>query len=257
MVPLTSLGNASYTTGPGSIKRFNMFTTAVIRGEAAHGYSSGQAMEIMEQIARDHLPDNIGLEWSGLSYQEKQAGGQTGLVLALVFLFVFLFLAAQYESWTLPVAVLLSLPIAALGAYLGVWICGLENDVYFQIGLVMLVGLAAKNAILIVEFAKVQVDNGEDIVTAAINAARLRFRPILMTSLAFVLGMLPMVLASGPGSASRQAIGTGVFFGMIFAIVLGIILVPFFFVMVYKTTTKIRHRSGGGKIPFASKLKRK
>jgi len=256
MVPLTSLGNASYTTGPGSIKRFNMFTTAVIRGEAAHGYSSGQAMEIMEQIARDHLPDNIGLEWSGLSYQEKQAGGQTGLVLALVFL-VFLFLAAQYESWTLPVAVLLSLPIAALGAYLGVWICGLENDVYFQIGLVMLVGLAAKNAILIVEFAKVQVDNGEDIVTAAINAARLRFRPILMTSLAFVLGMLPMVLASGPGSASRQAIGTGVFFGMIFAIVLGIILVPFFFVMVYKTTTKIRHRSGGVKIPFASKLKRK
>ena len=257
MVPLTSLGNASYTTGPGSIKRFNMFTTAVIRGEAAHGYSLGQAMEIMEQIARDHLPDNIGLEWSGLSYQEKQAGGQTGLVLALVFLFVFLFLAAQYESWTLPVAVLLSLPIAALGAYLGVWICGLENDVYFQIGLVMLVGLAAKNAILIVEFAKVQVDNGEDIVTAAINAARLRFRPILMTSLAFVLGMLPMVLASGPGSASRQAIGTGVFFGMIFAIVLGIILVPFFFVMVYKTTTKIRHRSGGVKIPFASKLKRK
>ena len=234
MVPLTSLGNASYTTGPGSIKRFNMFTTAVIRGEAAQGYSSGQAMEIMEQIARDHLPDNIGLEWSGLSYQEKKAGGQTGLVMALVFLFVFLFLAAQYESWTLPVAVLLSLPIAALGAYLGVWICGLENDVYFQIGLVMLVGLAAKNAILIVEFAKVQVDDGEDIVTAAINAARLRFRPILMTSLAFVLGMLPMVLASGPGSASRQAIGTGVFFGMIFAIVLGIILVPFFFVMVYK-----------------------
>ena len=234
MVPLTSLGNASYTTGPGSIKRFNMFTTAVIRGEAAQGYSSGQAMEIMEQIARDHLPDNIGLEWSGLSYQEKKAGGQTGLVMALVFLFVFLFLAAQYESWTLPIAVLLSLPIAALGAYLGVWICGLENDVYFQIGLVMLVGLAAKNAILIVEFAKVQVDDGEDIVTAAINAARLRFRPILMTSLAFVLGMLPMVLASGPGSASRQAIGTGVFFGMIFAIVLGIILVPFFFVMVYK-----------------------
>ena len=236
MVPLTSLGNASYTTGPGSIKRFNMFTTAVIRGEAAQGYSSGQAMEIMEQIARDHLPDNIGLEWSGLSYQEKKAGGQTGLVMALVFLFVFLFLAAQYESWTLPVAVLLSLPIAALGAYLGVWICGLENDVYFQIGLVMLVGLAAKNAILIVEFAKVQVDDGEDIVTAAINAARLRFRPILMTSLAF--GMLPMVLASGPGSASRQAIGTGVFFGMIFAIVLGIILVPFFFVMVYKLVVR-------------------
>ena len=147
-----------------------MFTTAVIRGAAAQGYSSGQAMEIMEQIARDHLPDNIGLEWSGLSYQEKQAGGQTGMVMALVFLFVFLFLAAQYESWTVPIAVLLSLPVAALGAYLGVWVCGLENDVYFQIGLVMLVGLAAKNAILIVEFAKVQVDKGEDLVQSAIYA---------------------------------------------------------------------------------------
>lgn len=249
MVPLTSLGNASYTTGPGSIKRFNMFTTAVIRGEAARGYSSGQTMEIMEQIAKEHLPENIGLEWSGLSYQEKKAGGQTGLVMALVFLFVFLFLAAQYESWTVPIAVLLSLPVAALGAYLGVWACGLENDVYFQIGLVMLVGLAAKNAILIVEFAKVQVDAGEDLVKAAVHAAQLRFRPILMTSLAFVLGMLPMVLASGPGSASRQAIGTGVFFGMIFAIVWGIILVPFFFVMIYKGTSRTK------KYPFRSKLK--
>ena len=242
MIPLTSLGNASYTTGPGSIKRFNMFTTAVIRGSAAQGYSSGQAMEVMEQIARNHLPDNIGLEWSGLSYQEKKAGGQTGLVLTLVFLFVFLFLAAQYESWTVPIAVLLSLPVAALGAYLGVAICGLENDIYFQIGLVMLMGLAAKNAILIVEFAKVQVDKGGDLVQSAIHAAQLRFRPILMTSLAFVLGMLPMVLASGPGSASRQAIGTGVFFGMIFAIVFGIVLVPFFFVMVYKTKAKVQHK---------------
>ncbi|MDO4164746.1 MAG: multidrug efflux RND transporter permease subunit [Bacteroides sp.] len=240
MVPLTSLGNASYTTGPGSIKRFNMFSTAVIRGAAAQGYSSGQAMEIMEQIARDHLPDNIGLEWSGLSYQEKKAGGQTGLVMALVFLFVFLFLAAQYESWTVPIAVLLSLPVAALGAYLGVAVCGLENDIYFQIGLVMLMGLAAKNAILIVEFAKVQVDAGGDLIQSAIHAAQLRFRPILMTSLAFVLGMLPMVLASGPGAASRQAIGTGVFFGMIFAIVFGIVLVPFFFVLVYKTKAKVK-----------------
>ena len=242
MVPLTSLGNASYTTGPGSIKRFNMFTTAVIRGSAAQGCSSGQAMNIMEQIARQKLPENIGVEWSGLSYQEKKAGGQTGMVLSLVFLFVFLFLAAQYESWTVPIAVLLSLPIAALGAYLGVAVCGLENDVYFQIGLVMLVGLAAKNAILIVEFAKDQVDKGGDLVESAIYAAKLRFRPILMTSLAFVLGMLPMVLASGPGSASRQAIGTGVFFGMIFAIVFGIVLVPFFFVMIYKTKSKVKSK---------------
>lgn len=239
MIPLTALGTASYTTGPGSIKRFNMFTTSIIRGGVAEGYSSGQAMEIMEEIAREHLPENIGVEWSGLSYQEKQAGGQTGLVLALVFLFVFLFLAALYESWMIPAAVLLSLPVAALGAYLGVWGCGLENDVYFQIGLVMLVGLAAKNAILIVEFAKEQVDQGVDILQAALHASKMRFRPILMTSLAFILGMLPMVIASGPGAASRQAIGTGVFFGMICAVIFGIILVPFFFVYIYKAKNKL------------------
>jgi len=241
MIPLTSLGTTSYTTGPGSIKRFNMFNSSVILGEAADGYSSGQAMEIIEQIAREHLPENIGVEWSGLSFQEKQAGGQTGMVLALVFMFVFLFLAALYESWMVPVAVLLSLPVAALGAYLGVWGCGLENDVYFQIGLVMLVGLAAKNAILIVEFAKEQVDKGVDVVQAALHASQLRFRPILMTSLAFILGMLPMVIASGPGSASRQAIGTGVFFGMIFAVTVGILLVPFFFVLIYKMKAMMKH----------------
>lgn len=242
MIPLTSLGTTSYTTGPGSIKRFNMFNSSVILGEAADGYSSGQAMEIIEQIAREHLPENIGVEWSGLSFQEKQAGEQTGMVLALVFMFVFLFLAALYESWMVPVAVLLSLPVAALGAYLGVWGCGLENDVYFQIGLVMLVGLAAKNAILIVEFAKEQVDKGVDVVQAALHASQLRFRPILMTSLAFILGMLPMVIASGPGSASRQAIGTGVFFGMIFAVTVGILLVPFFFVLIYKMKAKMKQK---------------
>lgn len=242
MIPLTSLGTTSYTTGPGSIKRFNMFNSSVILGEAADGYSSGQAMEIIEQIAREHLPENIGVEWSGLSFQEKQAGGQTDMVLALVFMFVFLFLAALYESWMVPVAVLLSLPVAALGAYLGVWGCGLENDVYFQIGLVMLVGLAAKNAILIVEFAKEQVDKGVDVVQAALHASQLRFRPILMTSLAFILGMLPMVIASGPGSASRQAIGTGVFFGMIFAVTVGILLVPFFFVLIYKMKAKMKQK---------------
>lgn len=240
MVPLTALGTTQYTTGPGTIKRFNMFSTASVSAVAAPGYSTGEAMAAMERIAREHLPENIGLEWSGLSYQEKQAGGQTGFVMALVFLFVFLFLAAQYESWIVPIAVLLSLPVAALGAYLGVWLTGLENDVYFQIGLVTLIGLAAKNAILIVEFAKVQVDAGVEVVKAAIHAARMRFRPILMTSLAFVLGMLPMVLASGPGSASRHSIGTGVFFGMLVAITVGIVLVPFFFVLIYKLKGKWR-----------------
>ena len=243
MIPLTALGTASYTTGPGSIRRFNMFNTSLIQGDAANGYSSGEAMEALEKIASEHLPDNIGVEWSGLSYQQKKADGQTGLVLGLVFMFVFLFLAALYESWTVPLAVLLSLPVAALGAYLGEWAFGLENDIYFQIGLVMLMGMAAKNAILIVEFAKEQTDKGEDAYQAAVYAARLRFRPIVMTSLAFILGMVPMVLASGPGSASRQAIGTGVFFGMLFAVVFGILTVPFFFVIIKNALSRRKKSS--------------
>mgnify|MGYP002939509036 FL=1 len=194
MIPITSLGTTHYTTGAGNIKRFNMFNSATISGEAAHGYSSGQAMDVLEGLVRKHLPASIGVEWSGLSYQEKHVGGQTGLVLALAFLFVFLFLAAQYESWSVPVAVILSLPVAGIGAYLGIWICGLENNIYFQIGLVMLVGLVAKNAILIVEFAKEEVEKGRDAVSAALTAAHLRFRPIVMTSLAFILGLLPLSL---------------------------------------------------------------
>ena len=240
MIPITSLGTSYYTTGAGTIKRFNMFNSTMITGEAAHGYSSGQAMAALERIVREHLPSNIGAEWSGLSYQEKHVSGQTGIVLGLAFLFVFLFLAAQYESWTVPVAVILSLPVAGIGAYLGIWLCGLENNIYFQIGLVMLVGLVAKNAILIVEFAKEEVEKGSDIVTAALTAAHLRFRPIVMTSLAFMLGLLPLVFASGPGSASRQGIGTGVFFGMLVAITIGIIFVPFFFVWIYRIKAKLK-----------------
>ena len=240
MVPLTALGTTSYTTGPGSIMRFNMYNSAPMQITPASGYSSGQVMQEIESIARKHLPDNIGVAWSGLSFQEQKASGQTGLVLVLVLVFVFLFLAAQYESWSVPIAALLSLPIAALGAFIGIAVAGLDNDIYFQIGLVTLIGLAAKNAILIIEFAKVQVDNGESPANAAIRAARLRFRPILMTSLAFILGMLPMVLATGPGSASRHAIGTGVFFGMIFATTFGIVMIPFFFVLVYEAKSKFR-----------------
>lgn len=240
MIPITSLGTTHYTTGAGTVKRFNMFYAATITGEAAHGYSSGQAMAELERIVREKLPASIGVEWSGLSYQEKHVSGQTGVVLALAFLFVFLFLAAQYESWTVPIAVILSLPVAGIGAYLGIWACGLENNIYFQIGLVMLVGLVAKNAILIVEFAKEEVEKGRDAVSAAFTAARLRFRPIVMTSLAFILGLLPLVFASGPGSASRQGIGTGVFFGMLVAITAGIVFVPFFFVWVYRIKNKLK-----------------
>lgn len=244
MVPIASLGTSHYTTGPGTIGRFNMFNAATISGEAAKGYSTGDAMQTLEDIVSEKLPENIGVEWSGLSFQQKREGGNTGIVLGLAFLFVFLFLAAQYESWSVPLAVILSLPIAGVGAYLGIWICGLENNIYFQIGLVMLIGLVAKNAILIVEFAKEEVDKGVDATHAALTAASLRFRPIVMTSLAFMLGLLPLLFASGPGSAARRDIGTGVFFGMLVAITVGIVFVPFFFVAINKLTSR---RVKGGK----------
>lgn len=242
MIPVTALGSTHYTTGAGTIKRFNMFYAATITGEAANGYSSGQAMDALEKIVKEHLPESIGVEWSGLSYQEKHESGKTGLVLALAFLFVFLFLAAQYESWSVPIAVILSLPVAGIGAYMGIWMCGLENNIYFQIGLVMLIGLVAKNAILIVEFAKAEVEKGRTPSAAALTAIRLRFRPIVMTSLAFILGLIPLVFATGPGSASRQGIGTGVFFGMVVAVTVGIVFVPLFFVCIYKLKEKIKSR---------------
>lgn len=255
MVPLASLGSLEYTTGPGNISRFNMYTSASIQVTPAAGYSSGEAMNEIQKIVNERLPENIGLSWSGLSFQEQKAQGGIFIVLALVFLFAFLFLAALYESWSIPVAVILSFPVATLGAFLGIWAVGLNNDIFFQIGLVTLIGLAAKNAILIVEFAKVQVDKGVDPVNAAINAARLRFRPIVMTSLAFILGLVPLVFASGPGSASRHSIGTGVFFGMIFATVLGIIAVPFFFVLLYKLKNKVSLPSWCKFPPLKSKIK--
>lgn len=241
MIPIPSLGTTSYTTGPGTFKRFNMYYSASITGQPAAGYSSGQAMDALERIVEEKIKQDVGVEWSGLSYQEKKQSGQTGLVLMLAFLFVFLVLAAQYESWSVPIAVLLSLPASCVGAYLGIAVFGLENNVYFQIGLVMLIGLAAKNAILIVEFAKEQVDNGVEPMQAAINAAVMRFKPIVMTSLTFILGMLPLVMAAGPGSAGRQSIGVGVFFGMLVAMTLGIVLVPFFFVWIYKMKSYIKN----------------
>ena len=244
MLPVTTLGTTSYTTGPGTIKRFNMFNSATVSGSAAPGYSSGVAMAVLEDIADKHLPSNIGVEWSGLSYQEKKEGGQTGLILGLAMLFVFLFLAAQYESWSVPLAVLLSMPVAALGAFLGVFIFGYDSNIYFQIGLVVLIGLVAKNAILIVEFAKKEVESGHEIVDSALRAAHMRFRPIVMTSLAFILGMLPLVFANGPSSESSRNISLGLFCGMIVAILIGIIFVPFFFVMIYKIKDRFSSRKG-------------
>lgn len=240
MVPISSLGSSHYTTGPGTIGRFNMYNSAVISGEAASGHSTGEAMNALQNIVKTHLPENIGVEWSGLSYQERHESGNTAAILGLALLFVFLVLAAQYESWSVPIAVILSLPIAGVGAYLGIWICGLENNIYFQIGLVMLIGLVAKNAILIVEFAKEEVEKGVDAVQAALTAARLRFRPIVMTSLAFMFGLVPLLIATGPGSAARRDIGTGVFFGMLVAITAGIVFVPFFFVVIDKLKKKLK-----------------
>ena len=242
MLPVTSLGKSYYTTGAGNIKRFNMFNCAMITGEAAHGYSSGQAMDAMERLVNNTVGDKVHVEWSGLSYQEKHEGGNTGVVLLLAFVFVFLFLAALYESWTVPLAVILSLPVAGIGAYLGIWCSGLENNIYFQIGLVMLVGLVAKNAILIVEFAKEAHEKGLSLTASALEAARMRFRPLVMTSLAFMLGLLPLVFASGPGSESRRSIGTGVFFGMAVAITIGIVFVPFFYVIIGKIMNRLKHR---------------
>ena len=231
MIPVTSLGTTHYTTGAGTIKRFNMFNAATITGEAAHGYSSGQAMDELENIVREKLPASVGVEWSGLAYQEKHVSGQTGLVLALAFLFVFLFLAAQYESWSVPVAVILSLPVAGIGAYLGIWVCGLENNIYFQLGLVMLVGLAGKNAILMVEFSKMERERGVPIQEAALEGARQRFRAVMMTAISFIIGVFPMVIASGAGAASRKAIGISTFYGMILATVVGILFIPALYAM--------------------------
>ena len=238
MIPISNLGSSYYTSGSGTIKRFNMFASATIQAEAAQGYSTGQVMQTLQQIVEETLPEGIGVEWKGLSYQEQHASGKTGFVLGLAFLFVFLFLAAQYESWSIPIAVLLTLPVGVFGAYLGIVLCGMENNVYFQIGLVMLIGLVAKNAILIVEFAKDEVANGLELVPATLKAAQLRFRPIIMTSLAFILGLLPLVFASGPGAEARQDISTGVFFGMTTAIVVGILFVPYFFVWIFRIKQK-------------------
>lgn len=242
MIPITSLSTTEYTTGPGTIKRFNMYNSAGISGEAAEGYSSSEAMAALEEIVREKLPKEVGIEWSGLSYQEKMQSGQTGIVILLAFVFVFLFLCAQYESWSIPISVLLSLPVACIGAFAGIIMFGLENNVFLQIGLVMLIGLAAKNAILIVEYAKELIKEGKNPLEAAVIAGTLRFRPILMTSLTFILGMLPLVLASGPGSASRRCIGVGVFFGMIIAVTVGIVLVPFFFVWIYRLKDYLNKR---------------
>jgi len=232
MVPLSTLGELKPVTGPEVVTHYNNYGAALINGVAAPGYSSGQAVKAMERVAASALPRDFTFEWTGITYQEIRAGSIAMLVFGLAIVFCFLILAAQYESWSMPFMVLLSVPLALLGALFAIWARGREIDVYSQIGFVMLIGLAAKNAILIVEFAKRRREEGLDIIAAAAEAARLRLRPILMTAFAFILGVVPLLKASGAGAASRQSIGTAVFGGMLAATVLTLIFVPVFYAVI-------------------------
>ncbi len=231
LVALETVVKSRWVTGPMALKRYNGYPSMSISGEAAPGYSSGEAMAEMERIAAD-LPAGFGFEWTGISLDERQASGQAYVLYAFSILAVFLCLAALYESWTIPLSVILVVPLGVIGTLLGVWFRGIPNDVYFQIGLVTVIGLSAKNAILIVEFAKDLQAEGKGLVEATLEAAHLRFRPILMTSMAFILGVTPLYFASGASSASQREIGTGVFWGLITGTVLAVLMVPVFFVVV-------------------------
>src|SRR6201999_244033 len=232
MVPLSTLGTLRAIAGPETVPHYNNYGSALINGGAAPGYSSGQAVAAMQRAAAAALPADFGFEWTGITFQELKAGSVAALVFGLAIVFVFLILAAQYESWSMPFMVLLAVPLAVFGALLALWLRHLQIDVYSQIGFVMLIGLAAKNAILIVEFAKRRRAEGVDIVEAAMEAGRLRLRPILMTALAFIFGVLPLMFASGAGAASRQSLGTAVFGGMVAATLLTLIFVPVFYALI-------------------------
>jgi HAE1 family hydrophobic/amphiphilic exporter-1/multidrug efflux pump len=232
MIPLTALATVREVAGPEMVERYNVFPSAKLIGGPAPGYSSGDALRVMEEVSAQALPDGYRLAWTGTSFQEKATGGTSFGVFFVGVLMVFLVLAAQYERWTLPFAVILAVPFAVFGAVLAVFLRGLENDIYFQIGLVTLVGLASKNAILIVEFAQMKVQEGMSHFDAAVEGARLRFRPIVMTSLAFILGVLPLAISGGAGAGSRHSIGTGVIGGMLFATFVATFFIPLFFLWI-------------------------
>jgi HAE1 family hydrophobic/amphiphilic exporter-1 len=232
MVPISTVADVKKSFGPQVITRYNLYPTAALTGSAAPGTSSGQALDAMEQLAAQHLPETMGFEWTGIAYQERLVSGQALTIFGLAVLLVYLVLAAQYESWLLPLSVILVVPLGVLGAAAGVSLRGLDNNIYTQVGVVLIIALASKNAILIVEFARELRLAGRPLAAAAVEAARLRFRPILMTSFAFILGVVPLVFAAGAGAASRQSLGTAVFGGMIASTLLSVFFVPVFFLAI-------------------------
>ena len=252
LIPLTALVHIRETPGPEAVERFNVFPAAKLIGGAAPGYSSGEALEVLEEVAAKSLPDGYALAWSGASFQERASGGASGAVFVIGVLMVFLVLAAQYERWTLPFAVIFAVPFAVFGALLAVFLRGLENDIYFQIGLVTLVGLASKNAVLIVQFAQLKVREGMPLVEAAIEGARMRLRPILMTSLAFIFGVLPLAFSSGAGAGSRHSIGTGVVGGMLLATFVATFFIPLFYVWIVARFGEGKTTPGAAAAPAAN-----
>jgi HAE1 family hydrophobic/amphiphilic exporter-1 len=234
LVPLGTLVEIRDVAGPTLVQRYNMYVSVPVQGNAAPGVASGDALAAMEQIATQTLPPGTSFEWTELALQETQTGNTAIFIFGLSVLFVFLALAAQYESWTMPFAIILVVPLGVLAALLGVMFRGLDNNVLVQIGLVVLIGLAAKNAILIVEFARQAQERGETVVDAVVEACRLRLRPILMTAFAFILGTLPLVIATGPGAEMRRSLGTAVFSGMLGVTLIGLFLTPVFYVVLRK-----------------------
>jgi HAE1 family hydrophobic/amphiphilic exporter-1 len=246
MVPLSTLVTMKPSSGPDFTNRFNLFRTSEINGTPAPGYSSQQALEALNEVAAQTIPAGWTYDWANMSYQEVKAAGSGGVVFVFALVLVFLILAAQYESWSLPLSVLLGVPFAVFGAMAGLYLARFTSDSYInnvfaQIGFVTLIGLSAKNAILIVEFAKMEKEKGKSAIDAALSAAKLRLRPILMTSFAFILGVVPLVRAAGAGAESRKVMGMAVFSGLLVATILAIYLVPMLFVMVEKYFVREKH----------------